>query len=286
MRPIDINNVVIETDLPLPRYARGKVRDTYLLGENSLRVVSTDRVSAFDYVLPNGIPHKGEILNKMSRFWLERTSYIIPNHLIRMEDERTMDVKKAKRFPIEAVVRGYLYGSAEEAYRKDGSCCGVVLPPGLQKAEKLPQSIFTPTTKAESGHDEPLTMEQVSQLIGPEFARDIHDKSIDLYEHGRETLEPLGIIVADTKFEFGLFEGKLILIDEVLTPDSSRFWPRGTYVVGKDQASYDKQPLRDWLANVAKWDKKPPAPQLPPEIVIDTSRIYMRAYESITGELF
>jgi len=285
MRAIDLKNVVIETNLQYPLYnnKRGKVRDNYDLGDRLL-MVSTDRISAFDVALPNGIPYKGEVLNLLSLWWFNQTSHIIPNHVIEPVDRRSMMVKKVEKLPIEAVVRGYLYGSSLDAYLKDGICCGVSLPPGLQKADRLPYPIFTPTTKADIGHDEPMTMEQLSGMIGEERVKYVEDVSIKLYQFAREITEHAGIITADTKFEFGLLpDGTLILIDELLTPDSSRFWPKEKYSPCKDQESYDKQPVRDWLIKVAKWNKQPPAPMLPPEVVTDTSRRYQEGYEKLTG---
>ncbi len=283
MKSINLNNVVIETNLPHPLYHRGKVRDTYNLSDRLL-MVSTDRVSAFDVVLPNAIPYKGDVLNMLSCWWFERTSHIIQNHVIEQADRRSVIVRKAERLPIEAVVRGNMYGSVWDAYSKGESYCGITLPSGLQKASKLPYPIFTPTTKAETGHDQPLTMEQLVEMIGLELAEYVRDKSIEVYQFATGIVEPRGIICADTKFEFGLLpDGTPVLIDELLTPDSSRWWAQDEYTPGRDQPSYDKQPVRDWLVNVAKWNKQPPAPKLPEEVVISTSRRYQEGYEKITG---
>ncbi len=282
LRVIDLNNVVVETDLPYPLYHRGKVRDNYDLGDRLL-MVATDRISAFDVVLPNGIPYKGEVLNRLSCWWFDQTSHIMPNHVIEQVDGRSVIVKKVKKLPIEFVVRGYLYGSALDAYLKDGTCCGVKLPSGLQKASKLPYPIFTPTTKAEKGHDQPLTMEEVIKIIGLELAEYGRDKCIELYQFGEETSDPVGIIIADAKYEIGLLpDGTPVLIDELLTPDSSRLWPKNRYSPGADQPSYDKQPVRDWLTSTG-WNKQPPAPSLPPEVVVGTSNRYQEVYEKLRG---
>lgn len=295
--------VLLETDLPLPLFIRGKVRDTYDLG-NQLLIVATDRISAFDVVLPEGIPAKGHVLNQLSVFWFRHTASIIPNHLLEAIDDlrqldsyvgkekhsifpsylagRSMIVKKVKRVPVECVVRGYLAGSAWEEYRQNCTVCGVPMPKGLRESQELHQPMFTPTTKAETGHDQPLTPVQLNKLVGRETAEQIKQRSLDVYNYAREYARSRGIIIADTKMEFGLDAGKLILIDELLTPDSSRFWEATLYKVGKSQPSYDKQPVRDWLIQ-SGWNKEPPAPHLPPEVIKDTTRRYIQAYEKLTG---
>jgi len=282
---------------------RGKVRDTYDLGERLL-IVATDRISAFDVVLPCGIPDKGLVLNKLSAFWFTQTRDLVPNHLVEVVDDvncldaylpqerrfpypaylagRSMIVKKVERIPIECVVRGYLAGSAWAEYREQGTVSGVPLPSGLEECQELPQPLFTPTTKAEAGHDQPLSMDQVRGMVG-EAADEIREKSLALYSYAQGYARARGIIIADTKMEFGLENGRLILIDELLTPDSSRFWDAGRYQVGRSQPSYDKQPVRDWLS-ASGWNKEPPAPMLPPEIIQSTTRRYREAYERLTGE--
>ena len=296
-------SVVINTDLPLPLFMRGKVRDTYDLGERLL-IVATDRISAFDVVLPCGIPDKGLVLNKLSAFWFTQTRDLVPNHLVEVVDDvncldaylpqerrfpypaylagRSMIVKKVERIPIECVVRGYLAGSAWAEYREQGTVSGVRLPSGLEECQELPQPLFTPTTKAEAGHDQPLSMDQVRGMVG-EAADEIREKSLALYSYAQGYARARGIIITDTKMEFGLENGRLILIDELLTPDSSRFWDAGRYQVGRSQPSYDKQPVRDWLS-ASGWNKEPPAPMLPPEIIQSTTRRYREAYERLTGE--
>ena len=281
---IDLNNVILQTDLPYPLVKRGKVRDIYEKNGNLL-IVSTDRISAFDVVLPNGIPHKGEVLNLLSAYWFNETRHLFPNHLLRVVDSRTVLVKKAEPIKIEFVVRGYLYGSAWEKYRKGGEICGIKLPAGLRKAEKLPQPILTPTTKAEVGHDIEMTREEVVKIIGKDLAEEIEEASLKIYGVAAERAESKGIIIADTKFEFGLCGGEILLIDELLTPDSSRFWPKDQYEIGKSQPSFDKQYVRDYLLSI-NWNKQPPAPSLPKHIIIETSRRYIEAYERLTGNDF
>ena len=292
------------TNLPLPLFIRGKVRDTYNLG-NLLLIVATDRISAFDSVLPCGIPSKGLVLNQLSAFWFEKIKNLVPNHLIEVVDDvhcldaylpaesrfsypsylvgRSMVVKKAKRIPIECVVRGYLSGSAWAEYQQQGTVSGFLLPKGLQESQELPQPLFTPTTKAETGHDLPLSMEEMKELTGEALAEEIKEKSLAIYNYARQYARARGIIIADTKMEFGLDDNKLILIDELLTPDSSRFWDTEHYKVGQSQPSYDKQPTRDWLVE-AGWNKEPPAPMLPPEVIEATSRRYQQAYERLAGK--
>lgn len=277
-------NVVLETNLSYPLFKRGKIRDIYDLGDRLL-VVSTDRISAFDVVLPNGIPHKGEAITRLSTYWFQQTKDIIQNHIIETVDKRTVLVKKAQLIPIEFVVRGYLYGGAWENYKQGKPICGVTLPKGLRKAEKLPEPILTPTTKAEVGHDLEIAAEEVEQKTGKDLARHIEQISIRIYERASTKAKKNGIIVADTKLEFGMLDDKLILIDELLTPDSSRFWPLDQYKVGEDQLSFDKQYVRDYLMSI-KWNKQPPAPKLPPHVVAETSKKYKEAYERLTGRKF
>ncbi|MBI4285528.1 MAG: phosphoribosylaminoimidazolesuccinocarboxamide synthase [Chloroflexi bacterium] len=295
--------VLLTTDLSLPLFIRGKVRDTYDLGDHLL-IVATDRISAFDYVLPCGIPQKGRVLNQMSAFWFAKTKHLVPNHLIESVQHvrsldaylpapkrfpypaylsgRAMIVKKAKRLPVECVVRGYLAGSGWAEYQQRGTICGLPLPEGLRESEKLPAPLFTPTTKAEAGHDEPITMAEVTGLVGKALAEEMREKSLAVYQLAQDYARARGFIIADTKMEFGLDGERLILIDELLTPDSSRFWDTATYEVGRSQDSYDKQPVRDWLTQTG-WDKNSPPPDLPLEVVSATSRRYIQAYERLTG---
>jgi len=281
---IDVDDIILKTNLPYPLLKRGKVRDLYEMDGNLL-IVSTDRISAFDVVLPNGIPHKGEALNLLSAYWFNETKHIFPNHLLKVVDSRSVLVKKTEPIKIEFVVRGYLYGSAWEKYRKGEEICGIKLPAGLRKAEKLPEPILTPTTKAEVGHDIEMTKEEVAKMIGKDLAEEIEEVSLKIYRAAAEKAESKGIIIADTKFEFGISDGEVLLIDELLTPDSSRFWPKDQYEVGKSQLSFDKQYVRDYLLSI-KWDKQPPAPSLPKHIIIETSRKYIEAYERLTGNDF
>lgn len=298
------SSVLIKAELPLPLFVRGKVRDSYDLGD-LLLIVATDRISAFDSVLPCGIPDKGLVLNQLSAFWFGKTRDLVPNHLIETVDDvrcldsylsaesrfpypsylngRSMIVKKVKRLPVECVVRGYLSGSAWAEYQKQGTVHGETLPEGLRESEEFPQPLFTPTTKEESGHDEPISIDEMKGLVGEAVAEEMRVKSLAIYNYAREYAQTRGIIIADTKMEFGLDSGELILIDELLTPDSSRFWDAGLYKVGQSQPSYDKQPVRDWLVS-SGWDKEPPAPALPPEVIKATSRRYRAAYERLTGK--
>jgi phosphoribosylaminoimidazole-succinocarboxamide synthase len=273
--------VVMETKLPLPLFRKGKVRDVYDLGDKLL-IVSTDRISAFDVVLPNGIPFKGDALNRLSNYWFNKTSDIVANHVIEVVDPRTVLVKKAKPIKIEFVVRGYLYGSLWESYEKGKA---MSLPKGLKKAEKLDSPILTPTTKADVGHDVELSKEAVSKQLGKSLATEVEEASLKIYEKASRKAESNGIVVADTKFEFGFFRKELMLIDECLTPDSSRFWPKEQYKVGRDQFSYDKQYVRDYLLSIG-WNKQPPAPSLPENVVAETSKKYIEAYERLTGRDF
>lgn len=288
---------ILSLDLPgIPKVKSGKVREVFDLGD-SLLFVATDRISAFDCVMPNGIPRKGEVLTQISHFWFDRTESWLPNHrLLKAGDPlpdrlkpfasvlegRSMVVRKTRPLPIECVVRGYLSGSGWKEYRNSGSVCGIALPPGLQESSELPEPIFTPATKAESGHDENIPFEEAARLAGREIAEQARDLSLRLYRFARDYARQRGILIADTKFEFGLVDGRLILIDEVLTPDSSRFWPADHYAAGRGQPSFDKQFVRDHLETLA-WDKTPPAPALPPEIVAKTRDKYLEAYRLLTG---
>jgi phosphoribosylaminoimidazole-succinocarboxamide synthase len=290
------SHVVVQTDLEdLPLRGRGKVRDIYDLGD-TLLIVATDRISAFDVVMPNPIPDKGMVLTQISRYWFEATKDIIPNHLISTEVEdfpevckpyreilvgRTMWVRKAEPLPVECVVRGYLSGSGWGEYRETGAVCGIKLPEGLVESSKLEEPIFTPATKAEAGdHDENISFEKASEFVGRQRAEEVRRISISIYQRGREIAEEKGIIIADTKFEFGISNGKLLLIDEILTPDSSRFWPKDAYRPGGPQRSFDKQFLRDYLLTL-DWDKSPPAPELPQEIIEKTRERYLEALKRI-----
>lgn len=293
----------MDSNLPLPLFIRGKVRDTYDLG-NNLLIVASDRISAFDVVLPCGIPGKGRVLNMLSAFWFARTADIITNHFIEVVDDvrcldyylpqerrfdypkwlmkRSMVVKKVKRIPVECVVRGYISGSAWVEYRQQGTVNGMPMPEGLKQSQELSEPIFTPTTKGEGEHDLPMSMAEVTAITGQKTAEELKEKSIAIYNYARKFAFNRGIIIADTKFEFGLDGDKLILIDEALTPDSSRLWDTSLYKVGQPQDSYDKQPVRDWLEN-SGFNKKPPAPMLPPEVIESTARIYQTAYERLTS---
>lgn len=281
---INVNDVLLTSNLPYLLFKRGKVRDIYDLG-NKLLIVSTDRISAFDVVLPDGIPHKGQALNLLSVYWFKETVHILPNHLLEEVDSRTILVKKSVPIKAEFIVRGYLYGSAWEKYKKGEEIYGNKLPPGLKKAEKLPEPILTPTTKAEIGHDIELTRDQATKLVGKNILSEIEEYCLKIYENASKKAEEKEIIIADTKLEFGLTEGNILLIDEILTPDSSRFWPKNQYKVGADQPSFDKQYVRDYLTSTG-WNKQPPAPHLPKEVIIETSRKYIEAYEKITDQKF
>lgn len=275
---------VLETNLPFPVFKKGKVRDVYDLGDRLL-IVSTDRISAFDVVLPNAIPHKGEALNRLSVYWFNKTRNIVPNHVLDIVDQRTVLVKKTEPIKMEFVVRGYLYGSALDNYEESETICGIKLPKGLRKAEKLPEPILTPTTKAEIGHDIQITKTDMVKTLGKNVAKEIDEICVKLYEQSSVKAEKNGIIIADTKFEFGFCEGELMLIDELLTPDSSRFWPKDKYMIGKSQPSFDKQYVRDYLESVG-WNKQSPAPVLPDYVVLETSKKYIEAYERLTGKKF
>jgi phosphoribosylaminoimidazole-succinocarboxamide synthase len=278
--------------------AQGKVRDIYDLGEYLL-IVATDRISAFDVVLPDPIPFKGKVLNQISRFWFEKMGDMVSHHLVTTEvddfpkalqgyrkvlEGRSMLVKKTKPLPVECVVRGYLSGSGWKEYQEGGSVSGVVLPPHLLESSKLPEPLFTPSTKAEIGtHDENINFEKVGEIIGKDLARRIREISQEVYKKAVKIAESNGIIIADTKFEFGMKDKELLLIDELLTPDSSRFWPRDQYEPGKPQASFDKQFVRDYLISI-NWDRKPPAPHLPEDIIVKTSEKYREAFWRLTGK--
>jgi phosphoribosylaminoimidazole-succinocarboxamide synthase len=277
-------DVVLETNLPFPLFKRGKVRDLYDLGKRLL-IVSTDRISAFDVVLPNGVPHKGEALNRLSVYWFSQTENIVPNHILDVVDPRTVLVRKTETIKIEFVIRGYLYGSAWERYKKGKPICGINLPQGLRKAEKLPEPILTPTTKADVGHDIEMTKGDVAKEIGRDVAEEIEEACLKIYEVTSEKAEANGILVADTKVEFGFYNGEPTLIDELFTPDSSRFWSLEKYEVGRDPFSFDKQYVRDYL-NSLDWNKQPPAPSLPDHVILETSKKYIEAYERLTGRKF
>ena len=278
------SEVILSTNLPLPSFKKGKVRDLYDLGERLL-IISTDRISAFDIVLPTGIPHKGEALNRLSTYWFNEADDIVENHILEVVDPRTVLVKKTEPISAEFVVRGYLYGSAWEKYNKGKPICGTRLPKGLKKAQQLSEPILTPTTKAEKGHDVEMTTQEVRKLIGKGLAESVEGICLKIYERAARKAEAKGIIVADTKMEFGLLEGELMLIDELLTPDSSRFWSAEKYEIGQDQPSFDKQYVRDYLTSIG-WNKCPPAPDLPEHVVRETSKRYVEAYEHLTGRRF
>ncbi len=279
--------------------SHGKVRDIYDAGD-SLLMVATDRISAFDFILPDEIPFKGEVLNRISKFWFDKFADLVPNHLVSIDVNdfpaefaeyksylagRSMLVKKAQTIPIECIVRGYLTGSGKKTYDEDGTVCGIKLPAGLTEASKLPEPIFTPSTKAELGdHDENISYERCAEIVGEDIASQIRDLSLKIYTAAAEYAAEQGIIIADTKFEFGVIDGKVTLIDECLTPDSSRFWPAASYEEGKVQPSYDKQYVRNWLK--ANWDMTGEAPHLPAEVIENTTKKYVEAYEIITGTKF
>ena len=279
--------------------SRGKVRDIYDAGENLL-MVATDRISAFDFILPDEIPFKGEVLNRISAFWFDKFADIVPNHLVSIDPAdfpeefaeyrdylagRAMLVKKAQTIPIECIVRGYLTGSGKKTYDENGTVCGIQLPEGLTEASKLPEPLFTPSTKAEIGdHDENISFERCCEIVGEDIATQIRDLSLKIYKAAAEYAATRGIIIADNKFEFGVIDGKVTLIDECLTPDSSRFWPAASYEEGKIQPSYDKQFVRNWLK--ANWDMTGETPHLPAEVVDGTSERYREAFQIITGSQF
>jgi phosphoribosylaminoimidazole-succinocarboxamide synthase len=293
--------VIFETQLPLTLVARGKVRDIYAIDEHHLLIVTTDRLSAFDVIMPNPIPYRGKVLTQLSAFWFDFFEKIVPHHLITLDirsmglspallsefgedlEGRTMLVRRTKPLPVECVARGYLTGSGWIDYRKNQSVCGVSLPPGLQQCQQLPAPIFTPATKATTGHDENIDMPAVRELVGDELAEQLATITLDLYQRGARWAEQKGILIADTKFEFGLWQNQLILIDEALTPDSSRFWPKDHYQYGRDQPSFDKQIVRNYLLSIG-WNREPPPPELPSPIIEQTSQAYLEAYRHLTGK--
>jgi len=291
------NTVVRETSLPGLPVRRGKVRDVYDLGDRLL-LVSTDRISAFDWVLPTGIPDKGRVLTQIAAFWFEVLAE--PNHLITTDVEK-MDLpaaadrrmlagrstlcRKTEVVPIECVVRGYLAGSGWKEYQQSGTVCGIELPPGLTESARLPEPIFTPATKATTGHDENISFDRVVELVGGQLAEELRRRSLRIFQRGAEFARQRGILIADTKFEFGQVGGELLLIDEVLTPDSSRFWPADQYAPGRGQPSFDKQFVRDWLSST-DWDKNSPPPALPDDVVAKTRQKYVEAYERLTDREF
>jgi phosphoribosylaminoimidazole-succinocarboxamide synthase len=291
------NETILQLDLPgVKKLRSGKVREIFDLGDRLL-LVASDRISAFDVIMPNGIPRKGEVLTQISHFWFAKFASLVPNHLLAGANDplpeilqpfagklarRSMIVKKAKPLAIECIVRGYLSGSGWKEYKKSQTVCGIRLPAGLAESAELPEPIFTPSTKAEAGHDENISFDDACKIAGTQLATQARDLSLKIYRAARDYARQRGIIIADTKFEFGLDNGKLILIDEVLTPDSSRFWPADQYQPGRGQPSFDKQFVRDYLETL-DWNKTPPGPLLPPEVVAKTSAKYLEAYERLTG---
>jgi len=291
--------VVRETHLEGLAVRRGKVRDVYDLG-NQILIVATDRISAYDVVMPTGIPDKGRLLTQISLWWFEFLADVTPNHLVTADvrkmpeavraqaetlEGRSMLCRKADVFPVECVVRGYLAGSGWREYEAHGTVCGISLPKGLAQCDRLPEPLFTPATKAESGHDENISLERAGEIIGAETAEELRRRSVAVYAKAAQVARERGILIADTKFEWGRADGKIILVDEALTPDSSRFWPADSYEPGHDQPSFDKQFLRNWLDTLS-WDKKPPGPELPDDIVSSTRARYVEAYERLTGKKF
>ncbi len=298
MNPQLLDPVLLHTDFPeLELHASGKVRDVYRLGDDQLLFVATDRISAFDYVLATGIPHKGRVLTQISLFWFEFLREVVPNHLVTADVERypaslrahadqlrgrSMLVMRAEMVPVECVVRGYLSGSDWKEYKATGKVCGIELPKGLKESDKLPEPIFTPATKATSGHDENIPFEEMVRIVGGERSQKLRDVTLKIYTKASDYARTKGIIIADTKFEFGITSKGITLADEVLTPDSSRFWPADKYQPGRAQDSYDKQYVRDYLEEI-RWNKQPPAPALPPEVARKTSEKYVEAYHQLTG---
>jgi phosphoribosylaminoimidazole-succinocarboxamide synthase len=298
MSPELLETVLLRTDFPdLELHASGKVRDVYLVDKDHLLFVATDRISAFDYVLATGIPHKGRVLTQLSLFWFHFLEKIVPNHLVTADvhqypqaiqkyadqlQGRSMLVRRADMFPVECVVRGYISGSAWKEYKASGAVCGIRLPAGLKESDKLPEPIFTPATKATTGHDENISFEEMVKLLGVELSQKLRDATLAIYQKASDYARDRGIILADTKFEFGLTPDGITLADEVLTPDSSRFWPAAKYHPGTAQESFDKQYVRDYLEEI-RWDKKPPAPALPAEVALQTSQKYLEAYKQLTG---
>ena len=293
-----LDPVLLQTDFPeLELHASGKVRDVYQLDNDHLLFIATDRISAFDYVLATGIPHKGRVLSQLSLFWFDFLRDVVPNHVVtadvskypaslRKYDEqlrgRSMLVMRAEMSPVECVVRGYVSGSAWKEYKTSGAVCGIHLPSGLRESDQLPEPIFTPATKAASGHDENISFEQMAKLVGPELSRQLRDLSLQIYSKAADYARQRGIIIADTKFEFGRTPQGITLADEVLTPDSSRFWPADKYLRGRSQESFDKQYVRNYLEEIG-WNKQPPAPALPTEVARKTSEKYLEAYHRLTG---
>jgi phosphoribosylaminoimidazole-succinocarboxamide synthase len=298
MSPDLLDTVLLRTDFPdLQFHASGKVRDVYALGSDRLLFVASDRISAFDYVLASGIPHKGQVLTQISMFWFDFLKDIVPSHLITADVDRypaelkkyadqlrgrSMVVMRAEMFPVECVVRGYISGSAWKEYKATGAVCGISLPKGLRESDQLPEPIFTPATKATTGHDENISFDAMTQILGGELSEQLRDLTLSIYKKAADYARKRGIILADTKFEFGRTPKGITLADEVLTPDSSRFWPADKYQPGSAQESYDKQYVRDYLEQI-RWNKQPPAPALPPEVVRKTSEKYLEAYERLTG---
>jgi phosphoribosylaminoimidazole-succinocarboxamide synthase len=292
-------SIVTDTNLPLKVFKKGKVRDVYDV-DDSLLLVVTDRISAFDYVLPEPIPHKGVYLTQISKFWFDFFKDMIPSHVVSTDIAeypkelqahegvlagRSMLVKKAEVFPVECIVRGYISGSAWKSYQKDGTVCGIKLPNGLKESDKFGKPLFTPSTKAESGHDINISFDEMRKLIGDDTAEKLKELSLKIYKTGAEYARKKGIIIADTKFEFGRIGNQIILVDEVLTPDSSRFWPADLYESGKSQPSFDKQFVRDYLTSTG-WDKNSDPPHLPKEVIAETQKKYQDAYEKLTGKTF
>ena len=298
MSPELLDSVLLQTDFPdLELFASGKVRDVYRLDNEHLLFVATDRISAFDYVLATGIPHKGRVLTQISLFWFEFLKDIVPNHLVTADVQRypaqankykdqlggrSMVVMRGDMFPVECVVRGYLSGSGWKEYQASGRVCGIALPSGLKESDKLPEPIFTPATKATTGHDINISFEEMCKIVEPGLARQLRDISLALYKKAADYAAQKGIIIADTKFEFGTTPAGITLADEVLTPDSSRFWPADKYQPGKAQESFDKQYVRDYLEQIC-WNKQPPTPALPPDVAVRTSEKYQEAYQRLTG---
>jgi phosphoribosylaminoimidazole-succinocarboxamide synthase len=298
MSPEILDTVLLQTDFPeLELHASGKVRDVYRLDNERLLFVATDRISAFDYVLATGIPNKGKVLNQLSLFWFEFLKDTVPNHLLTADVEqypatvqqyadqlrgRSMVVARAEMFPVECVVRGYISGSAWKEYKATGSVCGISLPTGLRESDKLPEPIFTPAIKATTGHDENISYEEMTKIVSAEDSSRLRDLTLNIYTKASEYARERGIIIADTKFEFGRTAHGITLADEVLTPDSSRFWPADKYKPGQAQESFDKQYVRDYLEEI-RWNKQPPAPALPPEVARRTSEKYVEAYHQLTG---
>ena len=298
MSPQILDPVLLQTNFPeLKLHASGKVRDVYHIDSEHLLFVATDRISAFDYILASGIPHKGQVLTQMSLFWFDFLSDIVPNHVVSADVERypqavrkyadqlrgrSMLVQRAEMFPVECVVRGYISGSAWKEYKATGKVCGIDLPSGLKESDAFPEPIFTPATKAVTGHDENIPFEQMCQIVGEDAATQLRDITLKIYKKAAAYARERGIIIADTKFEFGRTAKGITLADEVLTPDSSRFWPADKYAPGCSQESFDKQFVRDYLEQI-RWNKQPPAPALPPEVAQRTSEKYLEAYSQITG---